>query len=104
MVALLIVCGDIELNPGPGSDRWVLVLYSSIRGLHENLDELAAVGSDYDVLVCAEPKASDRRIRIRGFVAPNRGCGTPHLVSRAWLFMLGRILLLPAEQVGVFLL
>ena len=61
MVALLIVCGDIESNPGPGSGRWVLVLYSSIRGFHENLDELAAVGSDYDVLVCAESKASNRR-------------------------------------------
>ena len=30
---LLIVCGDIELNPGSGSDRKEQVLYSNIRGL-----------------------------------------------------------------------
>ena len=55
MVAFLsIVCGDIESNPGPGSDRRVRVLYYNIRGLHINLDELAVAGSDYDVLVGAE--------------------------------------------------
>ena len=48
---LLIVYGDVESNPGPGFDRRVRVLYSNIRGLHANLDELAVPGSDYDVLV-----------------------------------------------------
>ena len=57
MRLLLIVCGDIESNPVPGSDPKVLVLCSNIRGLHANLDELAATGSDYDVLVCAEPRS-----------------------------------------------
>ena len=42
---LLIVCGDIESNTGPGTDRRVCVLYSNIRGLHDNLNELAVVGS-----------------------------------------------------------
>ena len=42
---LLIVCGDIE--SGPGSDMRVRVLYSHIRGLHDNLDELSVAGSDY---------------------------------------------------------
>ena len=36
---LLIVCGDVELNPGPGSDKRVRVPYSNIRILHVNLDE-----------------------------------------------------------------
>ena len=36
----------------------VRVLYSNIRGLHENLDELAVAETDYDVLVCAESKVS----------------------------------------------
>ena len=58
---LLIVCGDIESYPGPDSDRRVLVLYSNIRGLHANMDELALAGSGYDVLVCTESKVSDRR-------------------------------------------
>ena len=39
-----------------GSDRRVRFLYSNIRGLHVNLDELTVAGSDYDVLVCAESK------------------------------------------------
>ena len=47
---------------------------SNIRGLHPNLDELAVAGSDYDVLVCAEFKVSDRRhlseLRIPGFGRP----------------------------------
>ena len=72
MRLLLIVCGDIESNPG--SDGRVRVLYSNIRGLHANLDELAVAGSGYDVLVCTESKVSDRRhlseLRIPGFGCP----------------------------------
>ena len=60
MRLLLFVCGDIESNPGSGYDRRVRVLFSNIRGLHANLDELAVAGSGYDVLVCAEDKVSDR--------------------------------------------
>ena len=71
---LLIVCGDIESSPG--SDRLVRVLYFNIRGLHDNLDELAVAGSDYDVLVCAKSKVSDRRhlseLRIPGFGFPQQ--------------------------------
>ena len=51
---LLIVCGHIESNPGPGSDRRVRVFNSYILGLRHNLNELAVAESDYDVLVCAE--------------------------------------------------
>ena len=73
----MIVSNDIESNPGPGSDRRVQVLYSNIHGFHENLDELAVAGSDYDVWVCAESKVSDRRhlseLHIPGFGCPNRG-------------------------------
>ena len=69
---LLIVCG-------PGSDKRVQILYSNIRGLHANLDELTAAASDYDVLVCAESKVSDRchllELRIPGVGSPNSGCG-----------------------------
>ena len=58
------------------SDRRVLVLYSNISGLHANLDELAVAGSDYDVLVCAESKVSDRRhlseLRIPYFGCPQQ--------------------------------
>ena len=40
---LSIVYGDIESNPGQGSDKRVRVLYSNIRSLHANLDELTVV-------------------------------------------------------------
>ena len=53
--------GDIESNPGPGSDSGVRVLYSNNHCLHANLVELAVAISDYGVLVCAESKVSDRR-------------------------------------------
>ena len=55
LLLLLIVYGDIESNPSPGSDR-----NSNICGLHANLDSLAVAGSDY-VLVCTESKVSERR-------------------------------------------
>ena len=51
MRLLLIVCADVESNPGPGSDKRVRVLDSNISPLHANFDELVVVGSDY-VLVC----------------------------------------------------
>ena len=73
---LLIVCGNIESNPGPGTDRWIRVFSSNIRGLHVNLDELAVAGPDYDVLVCADSKVSDRRhfseLRIHAFGCPQQ--------------------------------
>ena len=33
LLSLLIVCGDIASNPGPGSDIRIWFLYSNIRGL-----------------------------------------------------------------------
>ena len=48
---MLTVSGEIESNPGPGSDWRVRVLYSNIRGLHANLDELEVAGSCDDVFV-----------------------------------------------------
>ena len=53
--------GDVESYPGRGFDKRVRVLYSNIRGLHANLDELAVAVSDYDILVRAKSKVSDRR-------------------------------------------
>ena len=76
---LLIVCGDIESNPGPSSDRRVRVLYN-IRGLHENLGELAATVSGYNVLVCVESKVSDRR-HLSELHIPGFGCHQQRLMN-----------------------
>ena len=70
---LLIVCSDVALNPCPGSDKSVRVLYSNIRGLDANLVELAVAGSDYDVLVCAESKVS-ARCHLSELCIPGFGC------------------------------
>ena len=48
---LLLVCGDVESNPGPGAGRGARVLYANIWGLHANLTELGIVGSKFDVMV-----------------------------------------------------
>ena len=79
---------------GPDSDRRVRVLYSNILGVHANLDELAAAGSDY-VLVCAESKISDRR-RLS---APYPWCWFTYLVPRVGKDSAPS----GAEQVGLFL-
>ena len=73
---LLIACGDIKSNLGPGSVTRIPVLYSNIRSLHANLDKLAVAGSDYVALVCAKSKVSDRRhlseLRIPGYGCPQQ--------------------------------
>ena len=85
------MCGDVESNPGPCSDKRVRVFYSNIRG-HGNLEELAVAGSDYDVDDDAgsDYAAISHSSVSLALVAPNRGCGTPLLVPRVWLFMLGK--------------
>ena len=60
-------------NPGPGSDQRVLVLNTSILGLHANLDELDVAGSDCNVLVCAESKVPDRHLLLE-LCIPGFGC------------------------------
>ena len=66
----------VKSNPPPGSGKRVRVLYINIRSIHANLEELAVAGSDFDVLVCAESKVSDRchlsELRIPGFGWPQQ--------------------------------
>ena len=84
------------------------VLYSNIRGLHANLNELAVSGSGYDVLVCAESKVSNRR-HLSELCIPSFGCpqqrlrnSTPGAQGRA-LYGREEFLLFRGQQVGVFL-
>ena len=74
---LLIVCGDVESNPGPGSHKRVRILYSNIHSLLANLDELAEAGSDYDVLVCAVSKVSQNSLSL-DLVATSVAQGKTH--------------------------
>ena len=86
---LLIVCGDVESNPGPGSDIGVRVFYSNIRGLHANLDEFSppSLTAPYPLLRLPPTEAAELHSLCPAFVS----------------LCQGRIPLLPTEQVGVFL-
>ena len=83
LVVLLLLAGDVELNPGP-RPRDIRILYANIRGLHANLSELSVAGSNFDILLCSETLVSDRRhlseLRIPTFGGPQQrlaGC-IPH--------------------------
>ena len=73
---LLIMSGDIELNPGPPQSklRQCRLLYSNIRGLHKNIKDLAIASKQFDILFCTETLVSDMRhiseLLIPGFKKP----------------------------------
>ena len=73
---LLILSGDVELNPGPvnGRNRQCHVLYSNIRGLHGNLHDLIVASKGFDILLCSETLVSNFRhiakLSIPGFKRP----------------------------------
>ena len=72
---LLIICSDVKSNPGSGSDKRVRVLYSNIRGLPTNLDELAVAGSVMMFWFVLSLKSL--RAASLALVANNRGYRTP---------------------------
>ena len=96
---LLIVCGDVESNPGPGSDKRVgssiptFVVFMPIWTSWPWLDRMMMFWFVLSI------KVSDRRylseLRIPGFGCPQQRLrnSTPGAQG----------MLLPAEQVGVFL-
>ena len=67
---------DVEVNPGPrrAAPKKCRILYSNIRGLSANKDDLAVASVHYDVLLCAETLVSNRRhlseLHIPGFGRP----------------------------------
>jgi hypothetical protein len=74
---IILLSGDIEQNPGPRPPpNKIRFLYSNIRGLMKNVADLKAVSYDYDIIMCAETLASDRRcnaeLLLPGFQTPLR--------------------------------
>ena len=57
---LLILSGDVEVNPGPvnGRNRQFHDLYSNICGLHRNLHDLIVVSKGFHILFCSETLVS----------------------------------------------
>ena len=57
---LLLLCGDIETNPGPPK-KPCRVMYNNIRGLHKNLKDLHVASKDFDIILCSETLVTKRR-------------------------------------------
>ena len=95
---LLILSGDVELNPGPvnGRNRQCHVLYSNIRGLYGNLHDLIVASKGFDILFCSETLVSNFRhiaeLSIPGFKRPilfKRN----EIEHRGWQYILGMVVL-----------
>ena len=76
VLLLLILFGDIELNPGPvtGRNRQCRVLYLDIQGLYGNLHDLIVASKGFNILFCSETLVSNFRhiseLAIPGFKRP----------------------------------
>ena len=72
---LLLLSGDIELNPGPQNRfRKCRILYGNVRGLYKNKKDLDVAADKFDILFCSETLVSDLRhiseLLIPGFRKP----------------------------------
>ena len=73
---LLILSGDVEVNPGPVNvrNRQFRVLYLNIRGLQGNLHDLIVASNGFDIVFCSETLVSNFRhiakLSIPGFKRP----------------------------------
>ena len=74
VLLFLALSGDIETNPGPNRHRQCRMLYSNIRGLNANLNDLIGISRQYDILFCSETLVSNFRhsseLQIPGFKKP----------------------------------
>ena len=76
---LLLLCGDVEVNPGP---KFARVLYTNIRGLHANIRGLSITANNYDVILCSETLTSNNR-HYSELLIPN--FGKPRLLHRSYI-------------------
>ena len=76
-VLVILLAGDVEVNPEPTfCRRWQCrMLYSNIRGLHANLNDLMVSSRQFDILFCSETLVSNLRapkeLLIPGFKQPH---------------------------------
>ena len=75
LLVLILLSGDIEVNPGPQNrPRKCRILYSNVRGLYKNKKDLDVASDKYDIMFCSETLVSDLRhiseLLIPGFKKP----------------------------------
>ena len=78
VLLLLILSGDVELNPGPATHfhkKKCNVLYSNIRGMRTNFLDLQSHARNYDLLFLAETLVTNNKSKaefsIPGFDGPD---------------------------------
>lgn len=80
-VNLLLLCGDIETNPGPGDtpdfiDSTISIFHVNIRSLRNKIDYIVDVVQDFDILFFTEThldnQISDEDVQIEGFTLKSR--------------------------------
>ena len=75
LLILVLLCGDIEVNPGPQNrSRKCNILYGNVRGLYKNKKDLDVAAEKFDIVFCSETLVSDLRhiseLLIPGFKKP----------------------------------
>lgn len=80
-VNLLILAGDVELNPGPestssDSDNCMTIFHANIRSLRNKITDIADIVVDFDIVFFTETHLDmlvlDENIHIDGFETPVR--------------------------------
>lgn len=74
---MLVLCNDVELNPGPDRNNLFNIGHSNIRGIRSNLSDLKVkLGSVFDVFGVSETMIGDNvdseSLRISGYQSPLR--------------------------------
>ena len=81
LFSLLIVCGNIELNPGPegtpvSHENTLSIVHANIRSLRNKLNYAIDIIEDFDIIFFTEAhldnSISDADIRLPGFEVPIR--------------------------------
>ena len=92
LTLLLILSGDVELNPGPASyylKKNCRVLYSNIRGLRTNFLDLQSQAPRYDLMFLAETLVTNNKDKSEFFIPGFNGPdfiyrrGIPHAQGMA---------------------
>ena len=60
IIYMLIIAGDVELNPGPGEtpvnfeDHCLSIFHCNIRSLHNKVDYISNIIDDYNIVFFTE--------------------------------------------------
>lgn len=66
---LLLLCGDIEINPGPNCDVTLTIYHVNVRSLRNKVDLVSSHADKYDVVAFTESKL-DQTIKTEDITIP----------------------------------